>query len=289
MFVNGVLFNSEIWQGLKPKDLDILSIVDHKILRYICQAQAKIPTEFLYLEAGALPLPFIVASRRMIYLQNILKRNPEELVKRVFIAQKNNPTEGDYINLVQEDFSLAKIPYDENAITAMGEDQYKEYIKKHIQAAAFSHLTMVQKTHIKVNKIRYENLHTQPYLINPDFSNEEVAQLIALRSHTIRGIKTNFSTWYKPDLACQFKCIDSQDSQEHLLNCKPLQAKLTPSQIEAVKQINYNDIYENTIKQKEAVTIFTWLLNAREQLLNNHKPTSGPTLDAAPAGGSRGP
>ena len=111
----------------------------------------------------------------MIYLQNILKRNPEELIKRVFIAHKNNPTEGDFINLVQEDFSLAKIPYDENAITAMGEDQYKEYIKKHIQAATFSHLTTVQKTHIKVSKIRYENLNTQPYLINPDFSNEEIA------------------------------------------------------------------------------------------------------------------
>ena len=50
-----------------------------------------------------------------------------------------------------------------------------------------------------------------------------------------------------------------------------------------MKQINYNDIYENTIKQKEAVTIFTWLLNAREQLVNNPKPNSGTTLDAAPA------
>ena len=50
-----------------------------------------------------------------------------------------------------------------------------------------------------------------------------------------------------------------------------------------MKQINYNDNYANTKKQKEAVTIFTWLLNARKQLLNNPKPTSGPTLDAAPA------
>ena len=128
----------------------------------------------------------------MIYLQNILKRNPEELVKWVFVAQKNNPTEGDFINLVQEDFLLVKLPYDENAITAMGEDQYKEYVKKHIKAAVFYHLTLVLKTHPKVNQIKYETLNTQQYLTNLDFSNEEAALLIALRSHTIRGVKIIF-------------------------------------------------------------------------------------------------
>ena len=39
MFINGVLFNSEVWHGLKPTDLDVLSVVEHHILKYICKAQ----------------------------------------------------------------------------------------------------------------------------------------------------------------------------------------------------------------------------------------------------------
>ena len=171
----------------------------------------------------------------------------------------------------------------------MEEDQYKEYSMKHIQAAAFSHLTLVQKTHSKVNQIKYETLNTQQYLTHLDFSNEEAALLIALRSHTIKGVKMNLSSWYKPDLDCQLKCSNSQDSQEHLLKCKPLQDKLTPDQREVMKKVNYNDIYENPKKQKEAVAVFTWLLNAREKLLDTPKPTSGYSLDAAPTRGSRGP
>ena len=96
-------FNSEVWHGLKSTDLDVMSVVDHKILKYICQAHSKTPTEFVYLESGAIPLPFLVVSKRMIYLQNILKRQPEELLRRVFKAQKNNPTQGDFILLVKED------------------------------------------------------------------------------------------------------------------------------------------------------------------------------------------
>ena len=39
MFINGVLFNSDVWHGLKPTDLDVLSVVEHHILKYICKAQ----------------------------------------------------------------------------------------------------------------------------------------------------------------------------------------------------------------------------------------------------------
>ena len=196
----------------------------------------------MYLETGAIPLPFIVASRRMIYLQNILKRQPEELLRRVFEAQKTNPTHGDFIMLVKEDFAVMKIPYDENAIIAMEETQYKEYIKKHVKETAFSHLKTIQGTHSKVNIIKYENFIVQPYLNNPNLTNIEVSQLIALRSHTLRGVKTNFSSWYKSDLSCPFKCVNSQDTQEHILLCKPLLDDLPQEKRDAALLLNYNNI-----------------------------------------------
>ena len=98
----------------------------------------------------------------------------------------------------------------------------------------------------------------------------------------------NFSSWYKQDLACPLKCEESQDSQEHLLLCKPVLAALSDNQKSAAEELNYNKIYGNLEEQKEAVTIFLGLVNTREKLLEATKPTSGSSLDAAPPGGIRG-
>ena len=75
MFVNGVLYNSETWQGLNSTDITSLSIVDHKIMRVICNGHSKTPTEFYFLETGALPLENIIASRRIMYHHNIISRD----------------------------------------------------------------------------------------------------------------------------------------------------------------------------------------------------------------------
>ena len=40
-------------------------------------------------------------SRRMIYLRTILTRNDQELLKRVYTAQQDSPTDGDYALLVE--------------------------------------------------------------------------------------------------------------------------------------------------------------------------------------------
>ena len=190
--------------------------------------------------------------------------------------------------LVKEDFAVMKIPYDENAIIAMEETQYKEYIKKHVKETAFSHLKTIQGTHSKVNIIKYENFIVQPYLNNPNLTNIEVSQLIALRSHTLRGVKTNFSSWYKSDLSCPFKCVNSQDTQEHILLCKPLLDDLPQEKRDAALLLNYNDIYGNTNQQIDAVKVFSGLLETREELLQKAKSTSGLSLDAAPTGGISG-
>ena len=214
LFINGVMFNSEVWHGVKMADIELLSVLDNQILRYICGAHAKTPTEFLFLETGSLPLSYIIASRRMIYLQNILKRNQNELVRRVYIAQRNNPTEGDYCSLVEEDFKHVNISLTENAIIAMNEDQYKSYLKKHVKLTAFNYLRKIQEPHTKVNQIHYTNLTIQPYMTSKEFQNHEVKLLTALRSHTLRGIKMNFSSWYKPNLLCPLNCQNNQQEQK---------------------------------------------------------------------------
>ena len=80
------------------------------LLRFLLGSHSKAPLEMLYLESGAIPIRFILSSRRMNYLQTILKREDEELTKRVLKAQLEDALEGDFASLVKMDFEVMEIP-----------------------------------------------------------------------------------------------------------------------------------------------------------------------------------
>ena len=80
---------------MSQKNIEDLEIMDRILLRYILDAHSKVQKEFLYLETGAIPLAEIISTRRMMYLQNILKRPQEKLLRNVYEAQCRNTVKGD--------------------------------------------------------------------------------------------------------------------------------------------------------------------------------------------------
>ena len=54
----------------------------------IIGAQFKVPTELLFLETAAIPVRYNIASRKANFFHNILKIKENELVKRMYKAQK---------------------------------------------------------------------------------------------------------------------------------------------------------------------------------------------------------
>ena len=170
----------------------------------------------LYLETGAVPIRFLISSRRKIYLQNILKRDDDELVKKIYKAESINPTPGDLVELLKGDFEIIAEAFDEKSIVKTSIKSYKEFIKSRIRAAALKHLNQIKQTHSKVKEFPYEKLETQSYLISPLFSNNSVNLLFPLRSRTV-DCKLNFKNRYKEmDVLCPL-CVDSEDSQQHML------------------------------------------------------------------------
>ena len=91
MFLNGVLHSSEAWHGISTTQIAQIEIVDHQLLRTILSAHAKTPTEFPYLETGALPVKSVMSSRRLNYLKHIHMQAEHELIKRIFQAQRDEP------------------------------------------------------------------------------------------------------------------------------------------------------------------------------------------------------
>ena len=173
MFINSVLFNSETWHGLKDADITQLNIIDHQLLRFICNSHSKTPVEFLYLETGSIPLSYIISSRRLNYLHTIVTRDDEELTKRVYLTQKQNPSPGDFVKLIEEDFKTIGEEMNDNMIKKMEKEQFKTFVKNKIKEATLKYLKEKQAGHSKVNNIEYSKLLRQPYLSSSIFNNKE--------------------------------------------------------------------------------------------------------------------
>ena len=111
----------------------------------------------------------------------------------MYEAKKNDPTPGDFVELLAGDFYLIKKKQNDLEIAMTSTSSYKQTIKSLIKAACFQ-----QKQHWKVKNIQYANLETQKYMVSPLFLNEYVNQLHALRSRS-----TDCKNDYKQ------KCINS--------------------------------------------------------------------------------
>ena len=94
MLVNGILFNSEAWHGVSKADLSVLEKVDESLLRGLLKGHSKLPLEAFYLETASLPTRYIVSSRMIMYLHNILQKSSDEMVRKVFEAQKQDTSPG---------------------------------------------------------------------------------------------------------------------------------------------------------------------------------------------------
>ena len=105
-FINSLFVNIEVWHNVLKKDIDSLVDLDKYLMKKILNVHSKAPIELLYLETSAIPLNFILAGRSINYLHNILIKDSNELVRRVYIAQKQNPQKGDWCKLLQDDMKL---------------------------------------------------------------------------------------------------------------------------------------------------------------------------------------
>ena len=271
--VNGILYNSEAWHSISQQEIQSLEKIDESLLRFLLNSHSKAPLEALYLESGAIPIKFIISSRRLNFLQTIMKRDEEELTKRVLLAQINDPTEGDFGELVKKDFQSIGVVFDLSYVESTGVEAFRNHVKNKIRKAAFEYLKNVQKNHNKVKDIKYERMETQPYLKSPLFSNEETKLLFSLRTRTSEMFKGNFRNLHGGKVDCPLKCWASdqlpvEDKQEHILSCTKL--KLESSNV-ACTEITYNDIFGEVQKQKEAINLFKDLMELKEKLLENQK------------------
>ena len=102
MFLNGILTNTEVMYGLTKDEINDIEKVDEYLLRQILKAHSKTAIEMLYLEMGIIPIKYVIISRRLNYLKNILNSSQHELIRKVYEAQSRKPVKNDWVLTVQD-------------------------------------------------------------------------------------------------------------------------------------------------------------------------------------------
>ena len=274
-FVNGTLYNSEAWHGMSTNTMKPLEAVDQYLLRQLLGAHAKTPLEFLYLETGCIPIKYILKSRRLMYLKEIVSRPEDELLVRVYRSQKKAPQPGDWCKLVETDLEVLGINMTDEDIARISAYSYKKYVKSKVRAAAFNELMSMLESHTKVKHIEYVNSgRPQAYLTNKNFSNLECQVLTMLRSQTVRGVRMNFTGMYGGDIMCPL-CHENPDTQEHILMCHKILEKEPELRN---KNHQPSDIFGNVIAQKNIVSTYIKALKARDSMVLNENEHSLPGL-----------
>ena len=146
------------------------------------KAHAKTPTEFLYLETGALPLRWILAQRRVMFLKHIMEKHDNELIKKVLLAQRGSPNQGYCVTLVTQDLLDLNMTFEEASCKNITKYQLEKKIKANATTAALRQLKEKLASHKKVKHLNYPKLEMQPYMKSQVLTFDETHQLTSFRS-----------------------------------------------------------------------------------------------------------
>ena len=185
------------------------------------------------------------------------------MIRKVYIAQKEDCQKGDFAQLVQEDAQLVKITLHKEQIESMEVWEWKKIVKSAVREAAFKHLIEIQQGHSKYKHVKHSSFKMQSYLNDHTMSMDDISFLFAMRTRTIRGIRSDFGNMYGTNMCAV--CNQHADTIPAMMACQELMAVPRSG-------AQYQDIFSPSVDiQRGAVLQFRALMQARERILDSEE------------------
>ena len=140
--------------------------------------------------------------------------------------------------------------------------ELKAEVKKRAREAALEYLSHTKQSKFKMDWITYSGpFALQAYMQSELFNEEMASLLLALRTRTVRGIRSDFGEMF-PDKSCPLEGCSLPDSLGHILACTVLNGTARSSTVQ------YSHVFSGDLQlQWEATTHYSQLLEEREALL----------------------
>ena len=266
LFLSSLLLNSEAWYSIDKKSIEELEKVDNILLKKILELPSSTPAAFVHLELGTLPIRYVIMTRRLLFLQYILKEKGDSLIHSFLVAQMEDTKKGDWWETVQNDIVEIKLNVSLSEIIKMSEESFKALVKTHVAKAALLWLNNEKQRSKKIRNIEYSDLKIQEYLKSDNLNVDQRKLLAHLRGQMVK-VRANYSKMYETIFCslCEQSGKKFVDSQEHLLHCRSL-CKYGDISIGT----EYLYIYSEEPSKYESITILLEQnIKLREKLLRN--------------------
>ena len=110
------------------------------------------------MEAGLVPVRFVMMNRRMMYLHNLLSKQRTELIRNFYEVQKEIRTKHDWYELAQQNKTELKIAQSDKQISEMKEEQFRNLVTKAIAWRAMDYLNIIALGHSKAKPLIKQSL-----------------------------------------------------------------------------------------------------------------------------------
>ena len=254
------MVNSESWHNVQLKHIQSLEKCDVDLLKTILNAHTKTATEAFFLELAIYPLRYTLSARCFMYLWHILSRDTNELIRKVYEAQKCNSNRGDWFLIMEEKRKKYNLILSDETISKMSQENFRKLIKKKIHSHAVKYIHDVSEPHSKSENLQNPKFERQAYFSDRRFSKLDVQLLFTLRTKML-NCKSNFRNQYNNKLEYRIcKEMNTVENEDHILLCQVLN--------DQVYEVTFSDVYGNTDEQYKVVQIFKKVLRRRQPYLD---------------------
>ena len=202
-----------------------------------------------------------------MYHHHIIGRDNDEIIKKVYIKQKEEYLKGDWFQTLKTDFNTIKEDLEDDRISQIPKEVYRKYIEQKVEKEAFeNYLKLKENCKKKMINLQYDELAIQPYMINGHFTLKQIKLLFSLRSMCYPA-KLNFRKLNRGNLRCSLGCIEDESKTHIFEKCVPIREKLKLN-----TSTSMASIYQSVSEQKEIITIFEQIDDQRKILMRDILP-----------------
>ena len=263
ILVNGLLFNSEVWYGLKQAHIDKIETIDNIFYRKLFKVTFSCPKEAFHLETGRIPLGIIIRCRRLKYLHHLVTRQQNLLLSQVFRAQWRTPVRNDWVEIVKDDLKYFEVNADLNWINSLSKNKFKKLVNEKARKIALIELNELKSKHTKLGNLKYDVLECQKYIKNKSLSKNQVELIFKSRCR-MKLYWENYKGWKFTRRCPLCNEANKDDTQIHSFDCRVIKEHLS------LEECRLSDIYSDNISSRLAKSIEN-IEKLREQVIGKFK------------------
>ena len=219
LFLNGILYSSESWYGLKNAEVNELEKLDKILSRRIFEVPQSVPSVSLFLESGCTRIGTIIKAKRIIFLHYLVNLDKSEMLYKFFITQWEQWAKLDWTEQVRVDLKDFNIPVSLEFVKSKSKYTFKKLVKQQMKKYEFRRLLTEKELKSKMENLSYSEFKRQEYL-NLGKMNKSQAIVVFKFRLRMSPFGENFKAGQQTT-SCPF-CHSHVDSQEESFNCSKM-------------------------------------------------------------------